>query len=335
MAVETAYSNRWMHSSIASQKRSNWSLVVTMKQFAVHSLGWGAGLTAFLQLPALASSPVLAAVLPDVQSGEQLSNQVREQVNSEAGVPEISSPQLIAESLAARSLSLGDQGQDVRILQRFLRDEGLYPYLVDGVYGSDTANSVAAYQDIRGLSVTGNANESTLIDMGFDFLPDDRFSTPSVSDNTAQRGGSLLAGSLAPGATGTDVIALQQRLNAYRIPVFVDGVYGFETEQAVRTYQRVRGLPVTGTADSETLDSMGFSVPNYPYISAIIADESRLGEVQQFFPNAYVDRNRRGRFINIGSFGDRFPAEARVDAATARGFTARVLYRRSGFLFGQ
>ena len=123
------------------------------------------------------------------------------------------------------------------------------------------------------------------------------------------------------------MIALQQRLNRLGIPVFVDGVYGFETQQGVRTYQRVQGLNVTGNADNATLESMGFVAPNYPYVAAVIADESQLASVREFFPDAFVDRNRRGRFINIGSFGDRFPAEARANAATARGFSTRVLYR--------
>ena len=297
-----------------------------MKQFAVRSLGWGVGLIAFMQLPVFASSSMLTAAISGSQAGAF--------GNSLEALSGVKSPQLIAQSsLGARSLRRGDEGQDVRILQRFLRDEGLYPYRIDGIYGEDTANAVAAYQGIRRLSITGNANESTLREMGFDFLSDSSF-PPDTRDNRAS-GGSLFSSSLSTGASGTDVIALQQRLNAFRIPVFVDGVYGFETEQAVRTYQRVRGLPATGTADSETLRSLDFSVPSYPYKSAIIADESRLREIQEFFPEAYVDSSRRGRFINIGNFASRFPAEAKVDAAIARGYSARVLYSRSGFLFGQ
>ncbi|MEO1444802.1 MAG: peptidoglycan-binding domain-containing protein, partial [Cyanobacteria bacterium J06635_11] len=138
---------------------------------------------------------------------------------------------------------------------------------------------------------------------------------------------SLLGGNLVPGSSGSDVIALQQRLVSFGIPIFVDGVYGFETEQAVSTYQRVQGLSVTGSADNATLKSMGFSVPDYRYVAAVIADQAVLTDVQRYFPQAFVDRNRRGRFINIGSFAERFPAEARVDAAAARGFTTRVLYR--------
>lgn len=288
--------------------------VVTMKQFAVRSLGWGVALTALIQLPVLASNRILTG---------QPTSGIDQPINIEINA---NSSQLLAVALSSRSLRQGDQGADVRVLQRYLSRNGLYPFVIDGVYGSETASAVATYQRIRDLPATGVADETTLIDMDFDFLPQ---STIAAAPTVAPAGpsGSLLTSNLGPGSTGSDVIALQQRLNALGIPVFVDGVYGFETQQGVRTYQRVQGLTVTGNADSDTLNAMGFSAPRYRYVAAIIADESQLSNVRAFFPDAYVDSNRRGRFINIGSFNERFPAEARIDAAAARGFSSRVLFR--------
>lgn len=293
-----------------------------MKQFAVHRLGWGAGLIAFIQLPLLASSPTSSSVLNRASLNLPTGAQIQAQPS-----------QLVAVSLSRRSLGIGNEGGDVVALQRFLSRQGLYPFLIDGIYGSETAEAVATFQRIRGLSATGVADESTLLAMDFDFDAAPVAIAPTANVSSGNR--SLLSGGLALGDTGTDVIALQQKLLAFGIPLFVDGDYGFETQQAVRTYQRVQDLEVTGTANSETLQRMGFEVPNYPYVAAVIADESALSEVQRFFPNAYVDRNRRGRFINVGSFASRLPAEARVDAAAARGFTTRVLYRRDGFFLGQ
>lgn len=307
-----------------------------MKKLAIRTLGWGIGWgiggLALVQLPVLANNLANNPLVNAVSSTHSFSG--RTSFSEQTGRTQIQQPhsqaQLLAVALGARNLQQGDFGPDVRILQRYLSRNGLYPYEVDGVFGIETATAVATYQRIRDLPATGIADEATLIDMDFDFLPTAAAPafTPSATTNTS--GASLLSGNLVPGSSGSDVIALQQRLNAFGIPLFVDGVYGFETEQAVRTYQRVQGLNVTGSADNTTLESMGFSVPNYPYIAAIIADGSRLSEVQRFFPEAYVDRNRRGRFINIGTFADRSPAEARVDAAAARGFTTRVLYRQSG-----
>ena len=295
-----------------------------MKQIAVRSLIWGIGAIALLQPPALARNQAFSQPLS--QSSLQLSGSAR----TESSVNRTASPlisQLAAVALTKRDLRIGDRGSDVRALQRYLSRNGLYPFVIDGAFGQDTANSVATYQRIRNLPATGIADETTLIDMGFDFVPTSNSNVGIPAPPSFSRAAAVGAGALGPGSTGSDVIALQQRLNNFGIPVFVDGVYGFETQQAVRTYQRVQGLTVSGTADRDTLNAMGFSVSRLPYVAAVIAGESELTRVQQFFPDAYVDRNRRGRFINIGTFAERFPAEARVDAAAARGFSTRVLYR--------
>ncbi|MEM6597235.1 MAG: peptidoglycan-binding domain-containing protein [Cyanobacteria bacterium P01_D01_bin.36] len=294
-----------------------------MKQFAVRSLGLGVTLMTLAQLPVLAISRVPSlSVDSSVDAIPQPSLSIGEQ------------PQLLAQvGLTRRSLSPGDDGADVRALQRYLSRNGLYSFNIDGIYGSDTANSVATYQRIRDLPATGVADEETLRDMEFEFLPGSQTLNSGIPQ-PPRSSGSFRSGSLGVGSTGTDVIALQQRLNELGIPVFVDGDYGFETQQGVRTYQRVQGLPVTGNADSDTLRAMGISssvaASPFRYVAAIIADSSELATVQTFFADAYVDRDRRGEFINIGNFADRFPAEAKVDAAKARGFSTRVIYRRRG-----
>lgn len=290
-----------------------WSPVVTMKPFAmkpfaIRSLGLGVALLTLVQLPVFASNPASNA---------------RSQSPSEQ-------PQLLAVALTTRSLGIGDDGPDVRVLQRYLSREGLYPFVIDGAYGQETANAVATYQRIRDLPATGFADEETLADMGFEFLPATRASNNAIPLPPSSSG-TVRAGSLGPGSSGPDVTALQQRLNEFGIPVFVDGIYGFETQQAVRTYQRVLDLDVTGTADRETLRAMGLSnagtAGQYRYVAAVIAGGDQLAAVRQFFEEAYVDRDRRGEFINIGNFASRFPAEAKVNAAIARGFRTRVLYR--------
>ena len=286
--------------------------MVTMKPFAVRSVGLGISLLAFSQLPAFAVSNRASTPRPVAAITHQQS-------------------QLVAVALTVRSLRQGDQGADVRALQRYLSRDGLYPYVIDGFYGQETANAVATYQRIRDLPATGIADEETLTDMEFDFLPVSRSNNagiPLPPSNT----GALGAGVLGPGSTGTDVIALQQQLTDFGLPVTVDGVYGFETQQAVRTYQRVQGLNVSGTADRDTLSTMGFSTSSRGsqnrYVAAVIADASQLDSVRTFFDGAYVDSDRRGQFINLGNFSERYPAEARANAARARGFRTRVLYRR-------
>ncbi|MEL6816397.1 MAG: peptidoglycan-binding domain-containing protein, partial [Cyanobacteria bacterium J06598_3] len=106
--------------------------------------------------------------------------------------------QLLAVALDARNLQQGDSGADVRILQRYLSRNGLYPYEVDGVFGIETATAVATYQRIRDLPATGIADEATLIDMDFDFLPTAAAPAFTPSATTNSPGASLLSGSLLP-----------------------------------------------------------------------------------------------------------------------------------------
>ncbi len=308
--------------------------MIAMKQLAVRSFGhrfgrgfgrslngrslsWSVGIVALFQLPMLAASQV---------ASPQLTLEPLLQHSSQTAAFTAQPSQLLAVALSTRDLRLGDRGADVRALQRYLSRNGLYSFEIDGAYGQETADAVAVYQRIRGLSPTGIADETTLVDMNFDFLPAAR-QTPAPIERSRSTAAAVDTGSLGLNSTGSDVSSLQQRLNDFGIFVGVDGDYGLDTQNAVRTYQRVQGLPVTGTADSETLRTMGFSVTRLPYVAAVIAGESELANVQQFFPDAFIDSARPGRFINIGSFGDRFPAEARSDAAKARGFRTRVLYR--------
>ena len=72
--------------------------------------------------------------------------------------------------------------------------------------------------------------------------------------------------------------ALQKRLRALsrkdeRIPsVFIDGIYGKETEDAVRAFQETRGLPVSGAVDLETHQRI-----NEEYEALLIEDERFVG----------------------------------------------------------
>ena len=60
------------------------------------------------------------------------------------------------------------------------------------------------------------------------------------------------------GDDGAAVRSLQQRLREVSRaealpPVYIDGIYGAQTAEAVRAFQRSRGLPLTGEADVRTL----------------------------------------------------------------------------------
>ena len=69
---------------------------------------------------------------------------------------------------------------------------------------------------------------------------------------------------LSQGMTGSDVSALQVRLQRFGLLASADGVFGSVTAQAVRAFQGGNGLPVTGVADKATLAALGFDVSAVP-----------------------------------------------------------------------
>jgi peptidoglycan hydrolase-like protein with peptidoglycan-binding domain len=135
----------------------------------------------------------------------------------------------------------GAVGDRVRHLQRSLINVGI-PVAggADGVFGPATESAVRAYQRSRGLVATGRADAATLSALN-------------------RRAPAIGVGGLARGATGSAVRSLQQALvNAgIRFSGGVDGVFGPATEAAVKSYQRSRGLPVTGRGDAATLNALG------------------------------------------------------------------------------
>lgn len=67
---------------------------------------------------------------------------------------------------------------------------------------------------------------------------------------------------LRKGDRGNEVTVLQSKLVALGIhlPRFgVDGIYGSETEGAVKQAQRLYKMPVTGIADQSLLERMGIA----------------------------------------------------------------------------
>ncbi len=74
----------------------------------------------------------------------------------------------------------GSTGSEVREIQKRLKEQGFYFGNVDGIYGSQTAEAVKAYQRRYGLQVDGIAGKQTLAYLGIS-------STNSSSGSTSNR----------------------------------------------------------------------------------------------------------------------------------------------------
>jgi murein L,D-transpeptidase YcbB/YkuD len=66
------------------------------------------------------------------------------------------------------SIRFGVEGDDVRRLQRALRDAGAQDLAVDGHFGRDTERAVLRFQHSRGLTADGVAGPVTLTELGVD-----------------------------------------------------------------------------------------------------------------------------------------------------------------------
>lgn len=170
---------------------------------------------------------------------------------------------------------------------------------------------------------------------------------PLPSPSRFPRSSSITSPSLGPGASGSDVIALQLALERNGInPGPIDGQFGPMTGEAVREFQQLYDLPITGVAGPDTLDILGIidgvedadeiAITNpvgnediaRPYVAAVIESPDQLRDVRRVFNNAAVDTVRQGDFISIGRYERRSEAAERVREARRSGFDARILYKR-------
>ncbi len=63
-----------------------------------------------------------------------------------------------------RDLILGRSGDDVKLLQKILRDKGYDIGRIDGIYGEKTRNAVTLYQTNNGLKVSGFIDNDDVLD---------------------------------------------------------------------------------------------------------------------------------------------------------------------------
>ena len=123
-------------------------------------------------------------------------------------------------------------------LQVELKSAGYAPGSADGKFGAKTKKALKAYQEDKGLSVTGAADSATWAAIN-------------------RRTSGMKVSFLKKGSSGSQVKHLQKALIGLGyLDGSADGQYGAKTASAVRAYQRDYGLVVDGTAGKNTMISM-------------------------------------------------------------------------------
>jgi len=134
-------------------------------------------------------------------------------------------------------LALGDQGDDVRLVQQRLR------LSVDGRFGARTRNAVQVLQGAAGLKADGIVGPATWAALG-----QARPGPASGGTPTGARG----RVDLSDGAVGPAVAEAQALLTRAGHRVAPDGRFGPATHAAVIAFQRRRGLQADGVVGART-----------------------------------------------------------------------------------
>ncbi len=137
------------------------------------------------------------------------------------------------------------RGNFVTILQHLLNEYG-YNVSTDGIFGVNTLRAVQDFQTKNGLTpdgIVGNNTWSALLNL-------------NPTDTILRRGDRK-----------SSVLYLQRLLLSYLYPITnLDGIFGAETERAVRSFQSENGLSVDGIVGRNTwrtlLSSNGRPNPN-------------------------------------------------------------------------
>jgi peptidoglycan hydrolase-like protein with peptidoglycan-binding domain len=144
-------------------------------------------------------------------------------------------------------LRRGASGPEVETLQQMLIRAG-YPLDVDGDFGPTTEDAVERFQTANGLTADGIVGPQT-----WDAL-ENAHSSGQESDG---QGGAGARPTIRQGATGPDVVYLQQRLQDFGFTLPTDGNFGPMTASAVRSFQSSNGLPADGIVGPGTWSALG------------------------------------------------------------------------------
>ncbi len=171
-------------------------------------------------------------------------------------------------------LKTGDRGESVSELQAMLKLLGFYNGAVDGAYQEGTATAVSAFQRAAGLTADGIAGTATwnrLLPAANNVTPVTPTPprptptptptptpvTPTPTNPAVPQPTTVSLPILRLGMRGSAISQLQQRLR--RLGFFngaVDGIFGTETENAVKAMQRNFGLEADGIVGLATWDAL-------------------------------------------------------------------------------
>ncbi|MEG4808292.1 peptidoglycan-binding protein [Microcoleus sp. F8-D3] len=209
----------------------------------VPSLLFGWSLCGLLAMGSIAPTPV-AAQLPTSEQGK------------------INSPIAQTGARVRPTLKLGSRGSEVIELQAALKLLGFYADTVDGIFSQSTARSVSQFQEAAGLppdAIVGQDTWNRLFPATPSALENPVADASATADNSeinpqAQPTNFPVLRRRMRGAAVRD---LQERLRAKGfLRASADGVFGPQTQAAVKAAQRQYQLPADGIVGRATWEAL-------------------------------------------------------------------------------
>ncbi|MEG5035000.1 peptidoglycan-binding protein [Microcoleus sp. AT3-D2] len=209
----------------------------------VPSLLFGWSLCGLLAIGSIAPTPV-AAQLPISEQGN------------------INSPIAQTGAIVRPAIKLGSRGEEVIELQAALQLLGFYTGTVDGIFSQSTARAVSQFQETAGLApdaIVGQDTWNRLFPATPSAIENPIANNPVNGDNSeinpqAQPTNFPV---LRRRMRGPAVRDLQERLRAKGfLRVSADGVFGPETQAAVKAAQRQYQLPADGIVGRATWEAL-------------------------------------------------------------------------------
>ena len=150
----------------------------------------------------------------------------------------------------------GARGDQVVNLQKSLKKVGFDPGVIDGIFGGNTEAAVKQFQAGNGLLVDGKVGPNTKA-----ALCSALGSAPDGSDATCDTTSTVIVN----GARGDQVVNLQKSLKKVGFdPGVIDGIFGGNTEAAVKQFQAGNGLLVDGKVGPNTKATLCSALNSLP-----------------------------------------------------------------------
>ena len=178
-----------------------------------------------------------------------------EQINSNSPIAQTG-------AIVRPAIKLGSRGSSVSELQAALKLLGFYSETVDGIFSQSTAIAVSQFQEAAGIPTDGIVGQDTwnrLFPVASGAIENPIANTPATPENSQINPQPQPTNFpvLRRRMRGAAVRDLQERLRAKGfLRVRADGVFGPETQAAVKAAQRQYQLPADGVVGRATWEAL-------------------------------------------------------------------------------